>query len=66
MTELKEHQHHIADTHEDRKGLAICGAHLVHWSYVDVDHAFMSAPRDRIQPCPDCAKKVIAVFSACE
>lgn len=66
MTDLKEYQHHIADTHEDRKGLAICGARLVHWSYVDVDHAFVSAPRDHMQPCPACAAKVIAVFSACE
>lgn len=66
MTNLKEYQHHIADTRADRKGMAICGARLIHWHYMDIDHAFLSAPLDRIQPCPDCAKKVIAVFSACE
>ena len=63
---MREYQHHIADTHEERKGKAICGAQLSGWSYVSVDHAFLSAPRDHMQPCPDCAKAVADVFTKCE
>ncbi len=66
MKDLKEYQRHIADTHEERKGLSICGERIFGWHYMDVDHAFMSAPRDYMQPCPACAAKVVAVFSACE
>lgn len=63
---MKEYQHHISDTHEDRKGMSICGEQIIGWAYVDVDHAFLSTPKDRMQPCPKCAAKVISVFQAAE
>lgn len=62
----EEYHRHIAHTHEDNKGKSICGEWLVGWHYLDVDHAFLSAPRDSIQPCPKCAAAVIKVFSEAE
>mgnify|MGYP001580245311 FL=1 len=57
---LKEWQHHIRQTHADRKHLAWCGEQLepVTWAYVNIDHAAYSAPRDRIQPCPACVAAI--------
>ena len=60
---MKEYQRHIES---QVKGKSLCGEDIFDWSYVDVDHAFLSIPRDRIQPCPKCAKVVIDVFKGAE
>ena len=65
---MEDYQHHIRNAHADHAGEAICGAKLtgMEWAFVDVDHAFHSTPRDRVQPCPACAAKVIEVFQSAE
>jgi hypothetical protein len=62
---MKEWERHIRHTHVDRKDSAWCGARLTQfdWCYLDIDHAAYSAPRDRIQPCPDCVVAAILALS---
>jgi hypothetical protein len=59
---LKEWQHHIKGTHVKAGGLAWCGKKVTQfdWLYQDIDHAAMSAPFDRIQPCPACVEAIVA------
>jgi len=67
--DLEEYQHHIRHPHEaDHPNKAICGAIItsMDWVYADIGHAFLSAPLDRIHPCPACAAKIVEVFSTCE
>ncbi len=57
---MRSWQKHIAHTHVELKGMAWCGAPVKDWAYVDIDHAALSAPFDRLQPCPACIKAVVA------
>ena len=62
---LRDHEKHIADTHEDAKGhKAICGAALnLDWHFSDVDHAFIHARNGGYTlPCPKCLSAVIMAF----
>lgn len=65
---LKSWQHHIRHTHVRMTDKAWCGANLSSWdwAYVSIDHATLSAPRDRIQPCPACVKAVIRSLKGIE
>lgn len=62
----EDYHRHILDTRVDQKGVALCGKRVFGWAYCDVDHAYISTTRDAIQPCPDCAKKVIDVFNGAQ
>lgn len=65
MKHLKEWQKHIQHPNEvDNYNESICGQNLdLQWHYLDIGHAFVSAPKDRLQPCPDCARLVVEVFN---
>ena len=66
---LKDYQCHIMHPNAvDHPDESICGVTGIknQWHFVDIDHAFLSAPKDRVQPCPNCAAIIIAVFMACE
>lgn len=62
---MKEWQKHIKDTRADHKGKSVCGITLepFDWTFLDVDHAFLSIiSESRTRPCPACAKVVIDAF----
>ncbi len=65
---MKDYQRHIVNTHLDHEDEALCGAKLsrMEWVFISIDHAFISTPKDRMQPCPECAQEVVRVFSKVE
>lgn len=57
---LKEWQHHVADTDEENKGRAWCGAWIVGFHFVDADHAALNGRNEgRTVPCPACRDAII-------
>lgn len=58
---MEEWQKHISKS----EGVSWCEAPLssMDWSYLHIDHAAKSAPRDRLQPCPSCVRAVVLALT---
>lgn len=61
---LKEYEKHIQQTHADLKDKAWCGADIVDWAFINIDHAvYNNKSNGRLVPCEKCVLEITKVLN---